>query len=482
MYGVIPLKGRTVEVLSREEILQIHQAALEVLKDPGVKIEHEEALDILSRAGAEIDQAKQIAHIPLHLVEYALNHAPRFMTVCGRDPKYDLKSGTGAVHFTSGHGATFVIDFDTGERRPATKKDLENVVRLHDALENTHLIYPEIYPQDITTQALDRHISQTLLSNTEKPVTATAYTGNGARDLLKMGIAIAGSEEALRRRPMFTVSLGVVSPLLFERDRVDVLLEICRSGHPFQVYNIPSAGGTSPATLAGTLVMTVAELLAGLVLTQLVRPGVPVRLMAYPSIIDQKYGCFTFACPEKVLMAGAMAQMFRYYGLPHAVHGATSRANVLDAQAGYETGIFDMFAALSGSEWIIECTSSGLEDTVLSVYEQAVIGNEICDMVYRILRGIEVNPETLAVDVIREIGPGGEFLTHSHTFEHFKLENWDAKLSNRMARDEWVESGAQDIRMKAREEVKRILATHHPKPLEADVQRKLQQIVEKAEG
>jgi trimethylamine--corrinoid protein Co-methyltransferase len=329
---------------------------------------------------------------------------------------------------------------------------------------------------------LDRHISQALLCNTEKPVVATAYDGKAARDLIRMGTAIAGSEEALRRKPTFTVSLGVISPLLFERDRVDVLLEICRSGHPFQVYTIPSAGGTSPATLAGTLVITVAELLAGLVMTQLVKPGVPVRLMAYPSIIDQRYGSFTFASPEKVLMAAAMAQMFRYYMLPHAVHGATTRANVLDAQAGYETGIFNMFTALSGSEMIIECTSSALEDTVLSVYEQAVIGNEICNMVYRILRGIEVNPETLAVDVIRETGPGGQFLTHNHTFEHFKFENWDAKLSNRMARDEWMESGALDIEAKAREEVKRILATHHPKPLEADVQRKLQQIVEEAEG
>jgi trimethylamine--corrinoid protein Co-methyltransferase len=482
MYGVVPLKGRTVEVLSREEILQIHQAALEVLKDPGVKIEHEEALDILNRAGAEIDQAKQIAHIPSHLVEYALNHAPRFMTVCGRDPKYDLKSGTGEVHFSNGHAATFVLDFDTGERRPATKKDLENVTRLHDALENAHLIFPQIYPQDVSTRALDRHISQALLSNTEKPCVATAYDGKGARDLIRMGIAIAGSEEALRRRPMFTVSLGVVSPLLFERDRVDVLLEICRFGLPFQVYNIPSAGGTSPATLAGTLVMAVAELLAGLILTQLVKPGVPVRLEGYGSIMDQKYSCFTFACPEKALMAVAQAQMFRYYGVPHGIHGATTRANVLDAQAGYETGILDMFTALSGSELVIEAVSSGIEDTVLSVYEQAVINNEICGMVYRILRGIEVNPDTLAIDVIREVGPGGEFLTHKHTLKHFKLENWDAKLGNRMARDEWVESGALDIRARAREETKRILATHHPKPLDTNVQRKLAQIVEEAEG
>lgn len=482
MYGAVPLKGRVIEVLGKDEILKIHHAALEVLKETGVKVQHDEGLDILKQAGADIDQKKEIASIPSQMVEFALNHAPRFMTISGRNPKYDVKSNTGAVHFTGGHGATFVTDFETGERRPATKKDLENIVKLHDALEHTHLIYPEIYPQNVSPRALDRHISQALLSNTEKPVVATAYDGRAAKDLLRMGAAIAGSEEALRRRPVFTVSVGVVSPLLFERDRMDVLLEICRAGQTFQIYTIPSAGGTSPATLAGTLVVTVAELLAGLVLTQLVNPGVPVRLMAYPSIMDQKYGCFTFACPEKVLMAGAMAQMFRYYGVPHAIHGATTRANVLDAQAGYETGIFDLFTALSGGELIIESTSSALEDTVMSTYEQAVIGNEICDMVYRILRGIDVNPETLAVDVIKEAGPAGEYLTHNHTMKHFRNENWDAKLSNRAARDEWVENGAQDIRAKARQEVKKILETHHPKPLDADVQRKLQEIVEEAEG
>jgi trimethylamine--corrinoid protein Co-methyltransferase len=482
MGGIVPLKGRVIEVLGRDEILQIHQAALAVLRDVGTKIQHEEALDMFRRAGAEIDEQQQVAHIPSQLVEFALNHAPRFMTLCGRDPRYDLKSSTGRVHFSSGHGATFVTDFDTGERRPATKKDLENMVRLQDALENVDFIYPQIYPQDVPARALDRHISHALLCNTGKPVVATAYDGKAAQDLLKMGRAIAGSEEALRLRPMFTVSLGIVSPLLFERERVNVLLEICRSGHPFQVYTIPSAGGTSPATLAGTLVITVAELLAGLVLTQLVRPGTPVRLMAYPSIIDQRYSCFTFACPEKVLMAAAMAQMFRYYGVPHAIHGATTRANVLDAQAGYETGIFNLFTALSGGEVIIECISSALEDTVLSVYEQAVVGNEICDMIKRMLRGIDVNPQTLAVDVIKEIGPGGQFLTHPHTLEHFRHENWDGKLSNRAARDEWLENGGLDIRAKAREEVKRIFATHHPKPLDTEVQGKLQQIVEEAEG
>ena len=479
--GIIPLRGRTVEVLSRDEIQEVHQAVLAILKDPGISIKHEEALDIFKRGGADVDLKKQAVHIPPSLVEYALNHAPRFMTVCGRDPKYDLKSYNG-IHYSSGHGATFIIDIDTGERRPTTKKDLETNVRVHDALENTHFIFPEIYPQDVPEEVLDRHISQALLSNTEKPVIATAFSGNGAKDLLKMGIAIAGSEEALRQRPMFTVSLGVISPFTFEPNRVDALIEMCRFSHPFQIYTIPSTGTTSPVTLAGTLTLMVAELLSGLVLTQLVNPGVPVRLMGYAGTSDMRSGEFTFSSPEKTLMAAALAQMLRFYGVPMAVHGSTTRANVLDAQAGYETGILNLFSALSGSDVVIECTSASLENTATSFPEQAIIGNEICSFINRILQGIEVNPDTLAVDVIREVGRGGEYLTHTHTMENFRAEQWDAQLGNRMTMEPWEKEGAKDIRAKAREKLKTILATHQPKPLAPEVQKKLQQIVEEAEA
>jgi trimethylamine--corrinoid protein Co-methyltransferase len=235
-------------------------------------------------------------------------------------------------------------------------------------------------------------------------------------------------------------------------------------------------------TLAGTLALMTAELLSGLVLTQLVNPGVPVRLMGYAGTSDMRTGEFTFASPEKTLMAAALAQMLRYYGVPQGVHGSTTRTNVLDAQAGYETGILNLFSALSGSDVVIECTSASLENTAASVPEQAIISNEICSFINRILRGIEVNPDTLAVDVIREIGPGGEYLTHNHTMEYFRSEQWDAKLGNRMTRDHWEEKGAMDIRAKAREKFKIIRATHQPKPLDPEVQKKLQQIVDKAEA
>ncbi len=479
--GIIPLKGRTVEVLSKDEINQIHQAALKLLKDPGVQIKHDEALDIFSRAGADVDSKEHTVHISQTLVEYAINHAPRFMTVCGRDPKHDIKSANG-IHYSGGHGATFIIDIETGERRPATKSDLETNVRIHDALENTHFIFPEIYPQDVPEAVLDRHISQALLTSTVKPVIATAFSEKGADDLLKMGIAIAGSEKALKQRPMFTVSLGLISPLTFEPNRIDVLMKMCRFGHPFQIYTIPSAGTTSPVTLAGTLVLMVAELLSGLVLSQLVNPGAPVRLMGYGGTFDMMHGSFTFASPEKTLMAGALAQMLQFYGVPHGVHGSTTRANAPDAQVGYETGILNLFSALSGSDIIIECTSASLEDTATSYPEQAIIGNEICSFINRILQGIEVNPETLAVDVIRNTGLGGEYLTHDHTLEHFKSETWSSDLGNRMGKKKWEENGAMDIQAKAKIRLKEILATHHPKPLEPKVQKKIQQIVDDAES
>ena len=295
--GIKPLGGRTIKVLSKKDIQMVTETAMEILKDPGLKIQHEEALNIFKSAGADVDFEKRMVQIPSFLVEKALNSAPRFLTVCGREPQYDLKSYNG-VHFSGGHGATFIMDIETGKRRPAQKKDLENNVRVHDALENTHILYPEIYPQDVPEKSLDRHISQALLSNTLKPVIATAYDGVGARDLIKMGIAIAGSEEALKKRPMFTCSFGMISPFVFEPARIDALMEMCRFGIPFQIFTIPGAGTSAPVTLAGTLALSVAELLSGLVLTQLVKPGAPVRLMGYAGSSDMRSGDFTFASPE----------------------------------------------------------------------------------------------------------------------------------------------------------------------------------------
>jgi len=479
--GIQPLGGRTLKVLSEKDIQMVTETSIEILKDPGFKIQHEEALNLFDQAGAEVDFNKQMVHIPEFLVEKALSSAPRSITVCGREPLHDLKSYNG-VHFSGGHGATFIRDIETGERRPAVKKDLENNVLIHDALENSHIIFPEIYPQDVPEKSLDRHISQALLNNTVKPVIATAYDGAGARDLINMGIAIAGSREALQKRPMFTCSFGMISPFVYEPARIDALMEMARFNLPFQIYTIPGAGTSAPVTLAGTLALSVAELLSGLILTQIVNPGAPVRLMGYAGSSDMRSGDFTFASPETTLMAGGLAQILQAYDVPHAVHGSTTRSNALDAQVGYETGMLNLFSALSGTDIVIEATSSALENTETSYPEQSIIGNEICSFINRILKGIEVNRDTLALDVIRQVGAGGEFLTHPHTMEHFREEQWDSQLGNRIRREAWEKQGAKDIQARARDRLKQILETHRPKPLESDVQREIQKIVDNADA
>lgn len=478
---ILPSKGNVMEVISQDDILQIHRAVLEVLYDPGVKIEHEEALELLAKAGAEIDHAKQIAHLPSYLVEQRLAQASHLVTICGRDPKYDLTIGTGKAFCHTGGNALRVIDFDNGELRPSTKKDLADLTRIDDALENVHLVFSDVNPQDVPQKALDQHIAQGLLSNTEKPVIAQSADAGAVKDLIRMGAAVAGSEEAFRRRPMLGTGVGFVSPLYMERNSADVLIECCRSGLPFIFVTMPSSGMTGPVTIAGNLVMVMAEVLAGVVLAQLVKPGAALVVHAMGLITDLRYGYVVRGSPEESLLTAAQNQMCRYYGLPYCHGGGFTSSVTPDMQAGYEKGITGLFNALSGGNGRVRPVLGGSREVVH--YEESVIANEIFGMIYRLLRGFEVNPDTLAVQAIREVGPGGNFLTHRHTRDHYKLENpWQPKLGNRMTREEYEESGALDLLARARARVKEILDTHIPKPLDKDVQNKLQQIVDEAEG
>jgi trimethylamine--corrinoid protein Co-methyltransferase len=229
------------------------------------------------------------------------------------------------------------------------------------------------------------------------------------------------------------------------------------------------------------LALAIAELLSGLVLSQLIQPGAPIRLFGLNGTSDMKSGEFTFAAPEAALMAGGLAQMFRFYRVPHGIHGGSqSRSNTLDAQVGYEVGIQNLFAALTGTDLVAEAVSGTLENSNTSHPEQAIIGNEICNYINRILKGIEVTRETLAVDIMREVGVGGQFLSHKHTRQHFREEHYESKLANRMKMQAWEDAGARDIQMRANEEWDRIIANHKPTPLAPDVFKSIQDIVDRA--
>lgn len=481
MKGVVPLRGRTLEILSQEELAAVHQATLDVLEEPGVLIKSQRALKILEAAGAKVDNGRQIARLPRFLVEEAIRTAPYAVTLCGRDPRHDVSFGSGRVHFLNGYGTINIFDSQTGEVRVATKQDLENVTRIQDVQPHAHMLISEITPQDVPRKVVDRHIAQAMLRSTQKHCLLETYSLGGAKDLIRMGAAVSGGREELKRRPIVSGFLCAVSPLIMDEGAAECLIEFCEFGLPVLYWSLPQAGGTSPATIAGTLVIQNADILAGLVLAQAVRPGSPIIYGSYGSIMDQKYGCFVTAGPEVTMLVAATAQLMRFYKLPHVGTCGSTESNLLDIQAGYEKATTMLFSALSGAEVIHGAVSGWVESIMTCCYEQIIVANEMCDMVYRILRGIEVNPETLAVDVIRQVGAGGNFLTQRHTRQHFRQEHWLSGMTNRLSRGEWVERGSRELLDVARQEVARILESPSPAILSAAVEEELAEIVCEAE-
>jgi trimethylamine--corrinoid protein Co-methyltransferase len=279
-----------------------------------------------------------------------------------------------------------------------------------------------------------------------------------------------------------TISNGWEPPLTLNQGRVEVILELCRAGIPIQLYSGGLAGASAPVTLAGATVQTVAEVIAGVTIVQTLNPGNPVRAYTLCAVMDQKYYGAVVAGPENSLMAVAGNQMMRFYHLPSKAFIFATASPVLNLQAAYEHTQGVLFAALSGADLVASGIQSIIDSNFTALYEVPIIFNEIWEMVYRIIQGVEVNSDTLAVNVIREVGPGGNYLTHRHTRQFVKKEYWRPKIGTRLRREEWERMGARDIREVAREEARKILATHRPIPLDQDVQNKLQQIVDEVEA
>jgi trimethylamine--corrinoid protein Co-methyltransferase len=258
------------------------------------------------------------------------------------------------------------------------------------------------------------------------------------------------------------------------------LMVYAKYGQPVLVAPEAQAGATAPVTLAGVLAQQNAEVLSGIVIAELVNPGAPVFYGTVSTIMDMKTGNLAYGAVEAGLINVAAAQLAQYYGLPSRGTGGSTESKIPDAQAGLEKALTLMMAALAGINFIYSAAGS-LESTLTASYEQAVIDNEICGMVSRALRGIRINDETLATDIIDAVGPGGQFLTQKHTLEHLKKEHYITTLVNREKRDKWEAAGSKDLWETARQEAKKILKEHQPEPLDRDVEEELKRIIKEVE-
>jgi len=451
-----PLTGAAVEA--------VHRTTLRILDEVGVDVHFEPARRRLAEAGARVDGTR--VRFSPEQVEEAVDRAPSRLVLAGRDPsgRHDLRLGEGLTYTGTGGTALKAIDLKTGKVRPTSVRDAAMAPRLADALPNVHCLHVPAYPMEVDKKDADVNRFFHAVKNISKHVMGGVYTSEGVRRVIRMAEIIAGGADALRERPFISFITCVTSPLKFDSTYTELMLEVIEAGLPLAVPAAPVAGSTSPGTLAGTLTQLNAEILAGVTMTQLLRPGHPVLYSAVPTSSDMRTMAFCFGAVEMGLMNAAAAQMARFYELPIYATAGVSESKLPDAQAGFEKATTIALAALAGADYIHDAV--GLLDSGLTLsYEQYVIDDEICGMAHRARAGIEVSEETLAFDVIARVGPGGHFLADSHTVKHMRREFYFPTLADRSKRERWQQEDARDGRERAREKARVLLAQHEPLPL-----------------
>jgi len=465
-------KGGNFKVFSEEEVETVHESTVYLLESVGIKMHNDTARQIFAGKGATVDHASRIVKIPRSMIEEAIDSTPSRVILCGRDEKHDLLLEGSNVHLGTGGTVLNTLDIDSGKKRLTGVRDVVGYAKMTDALENIAFFVINCYPYDVAEEEVDINRFYHALANTSKHVMGGIYTMDGLLSVIKMAEDIAGGKDKLLARPFVSFITLMMSPLLMEVTYTDFLIEIARRGLPVATPSEPLAGANSPVTLAGAITLNNAESLGGLILSQLINKGNPTIYGSTSSIMDMRTGTYMAGSIESALINAGCAQMAQHYKIPMYGTGGMSDSKVVDAQAGYESANTAMVVALSGCNYIHDAFGLLEFCTTLS-YEKMVVDNDSVGMALRAVKGVEVSKETLATDIIREVGPGGHFLDHPHTVAHVRNEFYFPKLSDRQQRVVWEEEGSKDTFTRAHEEAKRILEKHEPLGFSEDMEKHL---------
>lgn len=457
------LPGGRYRPLTQSDEQQVHHTILDVLENIGmadpIPIVREHAL----KRGCFMNEHDRLC-FPRGLVEDVVANTPKDIQFLARDPKYDLEIGGNRVHTYGGGEAVNMLDVGAMKYRPSTMADLYDAARLVDRLDNIHAFSRLVVPTEVVDQlACDISIAYTNVAGTNKHSALTFNDGSHVQPTLEMLHMIAGGEKKWLERP-FAHGGGccVLSPLRFGADNSEVCIESIKFGAPVWVVMAPQAGATAPAALAGSVVQSVAEALASLLMIDMVEPGYPVIVGAWPFVSDLRTGAFTGGSGEEAVVTAGAAQMLNFYGVPSSVGAGMTDAKLPDCQAGYEKALAVALAAHTGCNNVSE--SAGMLGSLMALsLESMVIDNDMLGAVLRTVRGIEVNEETLSYHVMKEVVHGeGHYLRTNQTIDLMRTEYEYPALADRRTPGEWEASGSPDIREMAGERVKSILSSHYP--------------------
>ncbi|HEA67388.1 MAG TPA: hypothetical protein ENI07_11280 [Desulfobacterales bacterium] len=475
--GSTEKRSVSFRVLTNDQIAEIKRAAFEVMSKVGFKVYHGGARKMLNQAGALVSD--EIVKVPEYVVNECLRTAPKGWTVYDREGKRAMEVEGRKSYYGTSTASPNTKDALSGEIHPTRVADIAIGAKVADALMNIDWVMPMGSVQDVPPTVAELYEFEAAVTHTTKPIVFLGYTARGVEMVYEMAIEVAGGIENLQQRPFLIFYPEPISPFVFPADVIDRLF-ICADLNMPQIQGPTTQfGATGPVTLAGAVVQALAESLMCLVLAQLRKPGCPCGLGCNFSVFDMTTGLLSIAAPEMSLALAAQAEVAQSFGLPSwGLAGATD-AKLIDAQAGSESAFSILAQGLAGLNLIHDV--GYMDNGMVCSAEQLVLGDENIGMAKRFIRGIEVNSETLAREVIEKVGPGGHFLNEDHTYDHFKSELWTPTLMTREAYEDWQSQGAKDMAGRIQEKLRVILKNHEAPPLSDKTLAALNQIKQKGE-
>jgi len=463
-----------IRLLDTHEVESIVADAVRTLSEIGVVLEHGECLQLVEEDGAEPKNGRTL--IGPKQVFSAINNAPDTIALFDRNAAPAVVLGEGATCFAPGSAAIHILDPETARQRPATLEDLAHLAWVAQACDHIGAQSTSLVPRDVADELADRTRLAVALANSTKPIVTGTFLKDGFQVMMDMLVAVRGSADALRDKPLAIMDCAATSPLMWSDLTTDALIQSARAGIPANIISMPLAGATSPVTLRDALVQHTAENLAGVVISQLAAPGASVIWGCSAVAMDMRFGTTPLGSMETMLLAAGTAAIGRSLGLPTHSYLALSDSKCIDWQAGAETTAGALFAALgmldivSGPGMLnFECTQS---------LEKLVLDNEACALSHRLTRGIGAGYEGSSTELLSEVVDAGHFLKSRHTRTSFRAElSFPGPLISRDGYDTWIDQGAQSAADRARGEVESIIARGNPAPLPEQTVEELQMIL-----
>ncbi|NIM93776.1 MAG: hypothetical protein GTO18_08710 [Anaerolineales bacterium] len=470
----------TLGFLSDEEISEMHDTSMRILERIGLKVMSEEVLAAMGGvAGVSVDSDSQVMTFSEEVVMQCVDLAPKIFSVYGSDRSQKITYGEEGFVCQAIPGEAHWVEPKPRTRREGTWADFEKSVVVADYLPNIDIVGAMIQPSEVPVEVRDVHLYAELFKRTKKTVRSWVYDRASARFIIEMARVLSGGADELRTYPIIEFGFEPVSPLQLPGNALETAIEFAKAGIPITLGPMPQAMATGPVTLAGSVTQGNAEALGTLVILQSIAPGTPVIYYSAPHIMDPRTAGLVFSSPEQGLMGVAVTQIGKHYGLPVGINVGLTDAKVPDAQAGIEKGTTMIMGALAGADIFGAMGIAGM-DQGLSI-PQLIIDDEIIGFVKRILRGMRVDEEALAYDVVEQVGIGGTFLTEDHTLTHWREEFWIPQLCDRYLWEPWVEAGGTTMLDRAVDRQDKILSEHTLEWLDEDLQIELDRIVKAAE-